>query len=114
MNKKFSGSERRRHPREDASSICLKFEDRVFSTVNWSLGGFTTDGYEGELSPGSLFNVEAVGSGGKDMKPILIRARVQRFDPSTGHLAVTFLDIDDRAYPILRELMTKHMESLKE
>ena len=82
--------------------------------MNWSFGGFLIKEYEGNLSPGSLFDITEIGTVGREMNAVDIHARVTRTNPGEKELAVTFLDLDGRAYKLLHDFMTERTRILKE
>jgi len=47
------------------------------------------------------------------MTEVNIRARVNRAGPGPGELALTFLDLDERAYGILQDYMASRVEGLE-
>lgn len=105
----FQG-DRRRHPRFTHPPVCLAFEGRSYTTTDWSLGGFVIDGYEGALTPGSLFSIAAVGAAGETMTPVDIRSRVVRTNHDKRVLTVSFLVIDKPGYAVLRALVGDRMK----
>jgi len=109
-----SDSDRRRHERADVPIITVTVDGELYEAVNWSFGGFLIQGYKGKLTPGSLFDITEIGTAGKPMRPVNVRARVTRTNPLHKQLVVTFLDLDGRAYELLQEFMTERMRILKE
>tara|TARA_B100000315_G_C14167580_1_gene403023 strand:+ start:123 stop:476 length:354 start_codon:yes stop_codon:yes gene_type:complete len=109
----YAGGERRRNQRAGTPPVFFIMKGRSFPSGNWSLGGACLEDYAGELTPGALFEIEAVGGSERSMVDVSIRARVLRRDHDERQLAVTFLEIDRRAYAILHEFMTLRMEALK-
>ena len=71
------------------------------------------DGYDGQLSAGSLLTITKIGSIREDMTAVDIRARVIRADSAAGHLAVQILEIDTPAYSVFQELMMKRLKLIK-
>ncbi len=106
--------EQRRHERAGVPVITVAVDGKVYEAVNWSFGGFLIKGYEGNLSPGSLFGITEIGAAGRKMSPVNVRARVTRTNPEEKQLVVTFLDLDGRAYKLLQDFMTERMRILKE
>ena len=110
----YGEQDRRRHERGTVPILSVQFDGQTCDTVNWSFGGFMTDGYGGALTPGALFTIEAIGSVGHDMVPVEIRARVVRVKPEDRQLVVSLLTVDDRAYDVLQEFTTQRMEMLRD
>ena len=106
--------EQRRHERAGVPVITVTVDGEVYEAVNWSFGGFLIKGYEGKLTPGSLFDITKIGAAGRKMNPVNVRARVTRTSPGDKELVVTFLDLDGRAYKLLHDFMTERMRILKE
>ncbi len=106
--------EQRRHERTGVPAITVTVDGAVYEAVNWSFGGFLIKGYEGNLSPGSLFDITKIGTVGRKMNAVDVRARVTRTSPGDKELVVTFLDLDGRAYKLLHDFMTERMRILKE
>ncbi|MBT3238246.1 MAG: hypothetical protein HOL37_01300 [Rhodospirillaceae bacterium] len=110
----FDGKSRRVHERGDDPAIKLKIAGKTYVCINWSLGGFLIEGYDGGLTMGSLMTIEEIGaSSAKNLTKTTISARVVRADSGAGHLALNILDIDSAAYGILQEQMAKKMQALK-
>ncbi|MDH5488963.1 MAG: hypothetical protein OEX17_03440 [Rhodospirillaceae bacterium] len=97
-----AGDERRNDVRIDDPSLVVKVDGKTYNTVNWSMGGFLIEGYEGALSTGALLTVAALGTNAKDLTDVCIRARVVRSDPEKGYIAVNFLGLDSSAFSLLR------------
>ncbi len=106
--------EQRRHERTGVPVITVTVDDALYEAVNWSFGGFLIKGYEGNLSPGSLFDIKEIGTVGRKMNAVNVRARVTRANPDDKELVVTFLDLDGRAYKLLHDFMTERIRILKE
>ncbi|MHA1597572.1 MAG: hypothetical protein ACTSV1_02525 [Alphaproteobacteria bacterium] len=103
---------RRQHERISDPAIKLKIAGKNYVSVNWSLGGFLIEGYDGALSTGALLTIEGISAANaKSMTPVAISARVVRSD--SGNLALNILDIDSDAYQVLQEQMVKKMQALK-
>jgi len=110
-----TGEENRRlHERISDPEIKLKIAGKTYMSINWSLGGFLVEGYEGGLTTGSLLYIEGMGSvSAKKMTKVAVSARVVRADADAGHLALNILDIDSAAYAVLQEHMAKKLQALK-
>ena len=94
--------DRRESIRIDDPSLVVKVDGKTYNTINWSMGGFLIEGYEGALSTGALLTVAALGTNVKDLTDVCIRARVVRSDPEKGYIAVNFLGLDSSAFSLLR------------
>ncbi|MCP5372768.1 MAG: PilZ domain-containing protein [Hyphomicrobiales bacterium] len=100
-----SYEERRRHARAENPVVNMTFGGETYSVRNWSLGGFMIDGYQGRLTPGALFTVSQIHTVDGEPVDVKIKARVLRRDPSRQELAVSFHDVDGKAYRILHDLL---------
>lgn len=108
-------AERRQHERISDPAIKLKIAGKIYTSINWSLGGFLIEGYDGELTTGSLLSIEGIGSvSAKKVTEVEISARVIRSDAEAGHLALNILDVDAAAFAVLQEQMAKKMNVAKE
>lgn len=110
VKKKPSALEQRAHARVDAPFIVVRIDDETYWTVNWSMGGMLIEGYDGRLTAGALFSVDAIGSDEKTLHSVHIRARVVRCEmdktqPNKRLLAITYLDLDDSAYTLLGDVL---------
>ncbi len=103
--------DRRRHPRFSHPPLCLSFDGRVYAVHDWSLGGFVVTDYEGALSPGSLFVVDAIGVDPAALTPVSISSRMVRADHDRRHITASFLVIDQPGYALLQRLIGERMEA---
>ncbi len=106
--------DQRRDERTAVPVITVTVDGAVYEAVNWSFGGCLIKGYEGNLTSGSLFNITEIGTVGREMNAVDVRARVTRTNPSDKELAVTFLDLDGRAYELLHDFITERVRILNE
>ncbi len=106
--------EQRRHERAGVPVITVTVGGALYEAVNWSFGGFLIKGYKGNLTPGSLFDITEIGTVGREMNAVDVRARVSRTNPGDRELAVTFLDLDGRAYELLHDFITERVRILNE
>ena len=106
--------DQRRHERTAVPVITVTVDGAVYEAVNWSFGGFLIKGYKGNLTPGSLFDITEIGTVGREMNAVDVRARVSRSNPGDKELAVTFLLLDGRAYELLHAFITERVRILNE
>ncbi len=109
-----SDKEQRRYERTGVPVFTVTVDGAVYEAVNWSFGGFLIKGYEGNLTAGSLFDITEIGTVGRKMNAVDVRARVTRTSPGDKERVVTFLDLDGRAYELLHDFMAERMRVLKE
>lgn len=110
---RFPTEERRRHQRVTAPAITIQLDDELYQTLDWSMGGFMIEGYQGRLSPGALFILGRIAALDGALAVVKIRARVVRADAERQRLMVGFLAVDEQAYTILRDHMAARMRFLK-
>lgn len=113
MAKGKPAKEHRQHKRSKTKALAVAFEGQSCDTHDLSIGGTLITGYDGPLSAGSLLSVTGIGPSGGKMTEVYIRARVNRAGPGPGELALTFLDLDERAYGILQDYMASRVEGLE-
>lgn len=113
MAKEKPAKERRQHKRSKTKVLAIAFEGQSCDTHDLSIGGTLITGYDGPLSAGSLLSVTGIGPSGGKMTEVNIRARVNRAGPGPGELALTFLDLDERAYGLLQVYMARQVEGLE-
>jgi hypothetical protein len=113
MALKASPENKREHERVSDPAIRMQIGSKIYSSINWSLGGVLIEGYEGGLSTGSLLSITELGLGRGVMTMVNVRARVIRADAEASYLALQMLEIDQSAYAILQKLQVKKMLILK-
>lgn len=96
-----SNSERRIHSRHDEPFLVVQFNGHDYTSVSWSFGGMLVGGYYGDLRPGALLTIVSMAVGDEPAQAVKVSARVVRADGDSGHLALSFLDIDTAAYGVL-------------
>lgn len=106
-------ADKREHERVTDPAIRLKIGSKIYSSINWSLGGVLIEGYEGGLSTGSLLSVTEIGLSRGVMSPVKVQARVIRADEGANVLAIQMLELDQSAYAILQKLLVKKMQVMK-
>lgn len=94
-------SERRIHSRRDEPYLVVSFNGHDYTSASWSFGGMLVSGYYGDLGLGALISIVSMAVGDEPAQAVKVHARVVRADSDSGHLAVTFLDIDAAAYGLL-------------
>ena len=113
MEKGKPREERRRHKRLISRDIAIKIDGKKYNTANLPIGGTLIGGYDGPLSTGALLTVTGIGPAGGRMKKTTIRARVNRAEPESAQLALSFHNLDARAYEIIQNAMAEKLEGLK-
>ena len=96
--------ERRRDQRSSDRVITLELEGQFYSTLDWSLGGFLIEGYEGVLQPGTAAPISIILEDGADTIEHLATVsiiRVVESELQLRQLAAKFDDLSDDASGLL-------------
>lgn len=96
--------DRRKDKRPGNRVITLELEGQFYSTLDWSLGGFMIEGYEGSLEPGKLSPVNIILEDGGDTIERTVTASVisiVRSNLELKQLAAQFNDLSDEAFDLL-------------
>ncbi len=105
----------RRDQRVAVPAINLKFGGQRYQTVDWGLGGFKIDTYDGKLKKDEKFVVDGIGPADEDdliSVHIVCRAVRRNNEEFSG----AFTELKDNAYEIIEALMLrrkKYLEKLK-
>ena len=103
-------SARRRTQRVVMPVLRFLLGGHIYTSVDWSLGGFQIEGYAGDLCPGTDVAVAAAGPEDAPLMPIGARARIARL--KDGLLAATFIEMDGRAFDLLEAMMLRRRQYL--
>ena len=104
-SRRYVLNERRRHLRVEDLPMSISVDGETYDSVNWSLGGFMVEAYDGNLTPGALLSVQGMGQAGGALEQVEVLARVAWSDASQKQLAVNFLDLDERAFEAFQVMM---------
>ncbi|MBL6958660.1 MAG: PilZ domain-containing protein [Rhodospirillales bacterium] len=104
-SRRYVLNERRRHLRVEDLPMSISVDGETYDSVNWSLGGFMVEEYDGNLTPGALLSVQGMGQAGGALEQVEVLARVAWSDASQKQLAVNFLDLDERAFEAFQVMM---------
>lgn len=99
-------SDGRRNKRVDTIAIEIEMEDRTYTTLDWSLGGFLIDGYQGEYEPGQEITVGISITVGEKGYHHVARAEIIRIEAASNQLAANFLELDNATVDTLDGWMT--------
>lgn len=102
-------TDRRRDQRTCDRVITLELEGQFYSTLDWSLGGFLIEGYEGVLQPGNSAPISIIlEDGGKTMEQAATASivRIVSTDFELQQLAAKFNDLSDNAFGLLEGWQT--------
>lgn len=97
---------RRRDRRIEARPIQVELEGRRYDTLDWSLGGFLIDGYDGRRRPGEPVTVGLTVRAGERTYEHVVRAEIVRITGEAGRLAANFIDPDTQTLDLLESWMT--------
>jgi len=96
--------DRRRDQRSSDRVITLELEGQFYSTLDWSLGGFLIEGYEGALEPGNSAPVSIIledGSETIEQPATASIVRIVQSDLELRQLAAKFDDLSDDTFGLL-------------
>lgn len=97
---------RRRDKRMETWPILIELEGKVYPTVDWSLGGFLIEGYDGRRRRGEEITVGIlVKAGGAELSHV-VRAEIVRRSVEAGRLAANFILLDNDTLDTLEGWMT--------
>ena len=100
-----SGRNRRRHDRLDQPTLVVAIGAKKFSTQDWSLGGMSITGFQGETQIGLSQRVTLTIH--QQQVPVTIRTR--RYSRSTQVLAVEFVNPPQETVRLLDGLKRQQM-----
>ncbi len=111
VHTKFDDS--RRDRRVDMISIEIELEEKFYTTIDWSLGGFLIEGYEGRRRPGEVVTIGITVKVGEETYEHVASAGVVRFVPDKNQLAARFLRLDAATVNTLEGHMTGRLRRRK-
>lgn len=85
--------------------IAVSFGGERYQTLDWSLGGFRIQGYEGDLLAGHEFKLDGVGFDVENVYSLSVDCKVVR--SQEGQLAASFVGLSTEAYDALEALMMR-------
>lgn len=99
-------SNRRRDKRISVVPIQIELEGKVYTAIDWSLGGFLIEGYAGRRRPGDevMITLQVLASGVEFNH--VAQAEVVRIDPLGKQLAANFVGLDAAALGDLEGWLT--------
>ena len=97
---------RRRDRRVETWPILIELEGKVYPTIDWSLGGFLIDGYDGKRRAGDEVTVGILVKAGTAEFSHVARAEIARRSRITGRLAANFVGLDNATLDTLEGWMT--------
>lgn len=103
-------TERRRDKRPGRHVLTLEFDGQFYSTMDWSLGGFGIDGYQGSAQPGNLVPVTIVLETGHATYEQTALASVIRNDDVEQKLAAKFSELGNDAFDLLDGWQTGRLQ----
>lgn len=103
----------RRDRRIEAISLEIELEKRFYTTVDWSLGGFLIEGYEGRRKPGDIVTIGITVRVGEETYEHAARAGVVRIVEDKKQFAGRFLRLDPATVNTLEGYMTGRLRRRK-
>jgi len=98
--------ENRTNLRVNRPEIQVTVGEKVYSVLDWSLGGIRTP-LEEEFKMGDQIRITHIVSNEGEKISVDIKAAVVRVDPVKGELGVKFIDMPDHAFSILEIAMIR-------
>lgn len=100
--------DQRRDKRMSAPVFRVLIEGQSYDADNWSLGGVRLIRYDGRISPEGTLQGIIVSETANGPDFVRFDARVLRFDPADGSLALAFLATEERLTQFLeRNIMRR-------
>jgi predicted component of type VI protein secretion system len=99
-------SNRRRDRRVSTVPIAIELEGKVYTSLDWSLGGFLIEGYDGKRRPGQEVTVGIQVVAGETELNHVARAEIVRVDLGTNQLAANFTALDNATLNTLEGWLT--------
>ena len=98
--------ERRQHSRITVPQLYVRVGQHIYRSVEWSFGGLVVEDPDRTLATGALLRIDGLIDEDAYRQayspaPVDICARGVRVCPTSGHVALSCLKIDDAAYGIL-------------
>ncbi len=102
----------RRNQRVAVPAINLKFRGQRYQTVDWGLGGFKINTYDGKLKKDEEFVVDGIGPADEDelMSVHIVCRAVRR---NNEEFSGAFTELHANAYEILEALMLRRKKVLE-
>lgn len=93
--------DRRRNKRLTLRPITVEFDGNSYETMDWGLGGFLIEGYDGQHIPGDELYVTVAVDDGRQTRRHVVEIRVARLAHEYGELAASFIHLDEEAFDAL-------------
>jgi hypothetical protein len=99
-------SNRRRDQRISVMPIQIELDGETYTSLDWSLGGFLIEGYEGQRRPGEemMVGLQVIAQGVEFNH--VARAEVVRIDPHGNQFAANFVALDNATLDTLEGWLT--------
>lgn len=106
-------SNRRKDQRISVTPIQIELDGETYTSLDWSLGGFLIEGYEGQRRTGEEMTVGLqVIARGVEFNHVA-RAEVVRIDPHGNQFAANFVALDNATINTLEGWMTGRLRRKK-
>lgn len=109
-----SRAERRLDRRIVIPAIRLAILSDIYTTRDWSLGGFRIKDYPVQVPTGEILPVTIVMSAGEKVFRHAVMAEVVRTEPGSGELAATFTRLTPDAVTMLEAALAGRLRDLAE
>ncbi len=94
-------SERRRDKRLTIRPITIELDGTSYETLDWGLGGFLIEPYEGSHRQGDNLYVRVTIDDGQQTHSHVVEIDVTRLDRKYGSLAAHFINMGDETFKTL-------------
>ncbi len=99
-------SERRRDKRLTVRPITIELDGKSYETLDWGLGGFLIEPYEGSHVPGDCLYVRITVDDGRHTHSHVVEIKLLRLDRKYGEFAANFINLDDDTFKTLEGWMS--------
>lgn len=100
---------RRRDRRRTHPKLAVRFDGRIYDTLDWSLGGFSIANYAGKRQPDDQFFVELWSTVGGEMLRTLMTAVVVRSNSRHGVFAAKFVRFHGESFSKLEQIAMQRL-----
>lgn len=94
-------TERRHDKRLTVRPITVELDGKSYETLDWGLGGFLIEPYEGRHMPGDRLYVCIKIDDGQHTHSHVVEIQLVRLDRKYGEFAASFIDLDDDTFKTL-------------
>ncbi len=101
----------RKDNRIEDPAIYFLIEGDLLITLDWGLGGFRVENYQGTIKGGDEFLIEGIGPNPGLI--FVVRVDCEAIRVRNGEMAASFVELTSDAYDILEALMMRRQKPLE-